>query len=142
MTPIRPALLRDQPRPRSLSFLSLFRQPATLLLVVVQPQILLAEVFYGFTCHDRPPTIEDAHDEFFASMTGLFQRNLPELRRDVRHPTRHSARRRHSIPPCVSQDHHLRITEVRGVATCDARVHSPRVPSMGTSESLPHPQLV
>ncbi|KAH0831109.1 armadillo-type protein [Lanmaoa asiatica] len=73
-------------------FLELFRQSATLLLgtpppnldVVTQAQTLLAEIFYDFTCHDLPPAIEDAHDEFFAPTTGWFQRFLtwdpPELR--------------------------------------------------------------
>ncbi|KAI9569377.1 armadillo-type protein [Boletus coccyginus] len=75
-------------------FLGLFRQSATLLLgtpppnidVVAQAQILLADIFYDFTCHDLPPAIEDAHDEFFAPTTGWFQRFLtwdpPELRKD------------------------------------------------------------
>ena len=77
-------------------FLNLFRQSATLLLgtpppnieVVAQAQILLAEIFYDFTCQDLPPAIEDAHDEFFVPTTGWFQRFLtwdpPELRKDVR----------------------------------------------------------
>ncbi|KAN0094806.1 CAS/CSE protein, C-terminus domain containing protein [Tylopilus felleus] len=75
-------------------FLGLFRQTATLLLgtpplnvdVVTQAQILLAEIFYDFTCQDLPPAIEDAHGEFFAPTTGLFQRFLtldpPQLRKD------------------------------------------------------------
>ncbi|KAL4072157.1 CAS/CSE protein [Scleroderma yunnanense] len=66
-------------------FLELFRHTAGLLLsspspvnidIVTQSQILLAEIFYDFTCHDLPPGIEDAHNDFFAPDVGLFQRFL------------------------------------------------------------------
>ncbi|KIJ59904.1 hypothetical protein HYDPIDRAFT_99775 [Hydnomerulius pinastri MD-312] len=76
-------------------FLQLFRQSANLLFsspapanlgVVTQAQILLAEIFYDFTCQDLPPAIEDSHDEFFAPSNGWFQRFLTwdplELRGD------------------------------------------------------------
>jgi len=65
-------------------FLELFRRTATLLLsppspanieIMTQSQILLAEVFYDFTCHDLPPGIEDAHNDFFAD-AGIFHRFL------------------------------------------------------------------
>ena len=87
-----------------------------------QSQVLLAEIFYGFTvtiCH------QDAHDEFFAPTTGWFQRFLtstcvktcvPRFL-DMRHPTRFSARRRHSVPPSAPQDGHLR--NHRGAWLCD-----------------------
>ncbi|KAF8839712.1 Cse1-domain-containing protein [Paxillus ammoniavirescens] len=76
-------------------FLNLFRQSANLLLTspvpagldaVAQAQVLLAEIFYDFTCQDLPPAIEDSHDEFFAPSTGWLQRFLTwdpsELRKD------------------------------------------------------------
>ncbi|KAH7882920.1 CAS/CSE protein [Phlebopus sp. FC_14] len=76
-------------------FLQLFQQSANFLFMspsppnltlVAQAQVLLAEIFYDFTCQDLPPAIEDAHEEFFAPSTGWFQRFLtwdpPELRGD------------------------------------------------------------
>ena len=76
-------------------FLELSRRTASLLLsssppanidVVTQSQVLLAEIFYDFTCHDLPPGIEDAHNEFFAD-GGIFHRFLtwdpPALRGQV-----------------------------------------------------------
>ena len=77
-------------------FLDLFSQTATLLLssstpsniaIVAQAQIILADIFYDFTCQDLPPGIEDAHDTFFAPQTGFFQRFMSwdpaELKVDV-----------------------------------------------------------
>ncbi|KAI6026014.1 CAS/CSE protein [Pisolithus marmoratus] len=76
-------------------FLHLFRQTSTIVFssppspnlgLLTQAQILLAEIFYDFTCQDLPPAIEDSHDEFFAPNVGLFHRFLtwdpPELRGD------------------------------------------------------------
>ncbi|KAH7929305.1 Cse1-domain-containing protein [Leucogyrophana mollusca] len=66
-------------------FLQLFRATGSLLFsappppnlnIVTQTQVLLADIFYDFTCQDLPPDIEDAHDEFFAPSTGWFQRFL------------------------------------------------------------------
>ncbi|KAH7910550.1 CAS/CSE protein [Hygrophoropsis aurantiaca] len=66
-------------------FLQLFRASASLLFttpappnlsLVARTQILLAEIFYDFTCQDLPPDIEDAHDEFFAPTTGMFHQFL------------------------------------------------------------------
>ncbi|KAF8452428.1 armadillo-type protein [Boletus edulis BED1] len=60
-------------------FLGLFRQSATLPMgtpppnieIVVQAQILLAEIFYDFTCHDLPPAIEDAHDGLVSTISDV-----------------------------------------------------------------------
>jgi exportin-2 (importin alpha re-exporter) len=77
-------------------FLNLSNQTATILLsspappnlaIVTQAQIILADIFYDFTCQDLPPGIEDAHDSFFAPQIGIFQRFMSwdpvELRSDV-----------------------------------------------------------
>ncbi|TRM64668.1 armadillo-type protein [Schizophyllum amplum] len=84
-------------------WLGMFRQTATLLLsnpspepsittpvsnlkLVAQTMLLLLEIFYDFTCHDLPPTLEDAHAEFFAPGTGYLHAFMtwspPELATD------------------------------------------------------------
>ncbi|KAL0945218.1 hypothetical protein HGRIS_000730 [Hohenbuehelia grisea] len=71
-------------------FLLLFRQTANLLLdpsqnisltssqqsyaLLASCMVQLLEIFYDFTCHDLPPALEDAHDEFFAPGTGWFHK--------------------------------------------------------------------
>jgi exportin-2 (importin alpha re-exporter) len=68
-------------------FLQLFRQTANLLLSyasaslpnceeLAQCQVLLAEIYFDFTCQDLPPDIEDSHEEFFGPSTGWFQKFL------------------------------------------------------------------
>lgn len=76
-------------------FLQLFEETAKLLFsptsspdiaLVTEAQILLADIFYDFTCQDLPPDIEDSHGKFFDE-EGLFHRFLlwdcPQLRGDV-----------------------------------------------------------
>lgn len=68
-------------------FLQIFRHTATLLLstplpskdealVIAQSQAVLLTLFYDLTCQDLPPTIEDAHLEFFGPDQGWFARFL------------------------------------------------------------------
>jgi exportin-2 (importin alpha re-exporter) len=62
-------------------FLDLFRQTAQLILAngppdLTRSQILLLDIYYDFSCQDLPPDLEDSHEEFFAPVTGWFQRFL------------------------------------------------------------------
>lgn len=69
-------------------FLALFRHTASLLLSSpaqnqtteqehqTQTMILLTDIYFDFTCQDLPPALEDAHEEFFHPVEGLFLRIL------------------------------------------------------------------
>jgi hypothetical protein len=104
-------------------FLQLFRQTSAMLLALSSPptdfpyvthaQRLMVDIFYDFTCQDLPNAIEDAHDEFFAPGSGLFQRFLAwdpaELRGDVRSFRQAAA---DVLQALVSSGHESETTEI------------------------------
>lgn len=54
---------------------------------MAQTQDVLCSIFFDLTCQDLPPSLEDAHGEFFGEANGWFPRFLQwepaDLRGDV-----------------------------------------------------------